>query len=79
MKVGDKVICVDFSPNPVYEARPDLLANTVYVISNIGEYCGCPYINLLGVPSPFLAKGFKMSRFRKLDELKNKKRIAAQQ
>lgn len=70
MKTGDKVICVDFRINQYHEERPPLVPGLVYVVSEAGLWGDEPFINLLGVKSPHATVGWKASRFRKLEELR---------
>lgn len=73
MKIGDKVICVDFSQNEFYKLTPSLLPNVPYVVSEVGRWdrTGEFFINLIGVPAPFDTVGWRGRRFRLLSELRN--------
>lgn len=70
MKIGDKVICIDFSVNPYYGFGPPLLPNHVYVINQLSFLHGVLGLNLIGVNPPATSKMWRASRFRLLDELK---------
>lgn len=73
MKVGDKVVCVDFSLS-AYGERVPLLPGVVYVISDIYEYYGKMAVHLVGIYLSNDYEGFNASRFRLLDELKQEAR-----
>lgn len=70
MKIGDKVICVDFSRNEFYGVPPSLLPNVPYVVREVGSFSGEMFINLIGVTAPFDTIGWRAKRFRILSELK---------
>lgn len=74
MKPGDKVVCVDNSPNKKTGRTCPLILNQVYVVQSIGEDEDGVFVNVLGVPMPicphWFYPGFAIRRFRKLDELK---------
>ena len=73
MKIGDKVVCVDDSPSKCHcclGTPSGLILNNVYVVSGYSRDPGG--ILLLGFPAPHhdIGKGFRIERFRLLDELK---------
>lgn len=87
MKVGDKVVCVDFSVCDCGCPMPKVLPSVVYVINHIRPLLQDPSktaIELIGV-EPFYGicglrhTGFWSARFRLLDELKQENRDKAKQ
>lgn len=77
MNPGDKVVCVDFTPNSVTGEVPPLLPNQVYVIKDAfysARWRGTA-VQLIGVfINPIEYCGFNAKRFRKLEELKNERK-----
>ena len=70
MKNGDKVVCVDFHNNETYGEPPRLARGVVYVVSEVGKWEDKDFVNLIGVRPPYKTVGWKMRRFRTLEELK---------
>lgn len=67
--VGQKVVCVDDSPNRLGEECP-VKRGPIYIVSDVGMAWDGPYLNIEGVRLARQYFGFAVERFRPIVEKK---------